>query len=513
MENNGYNFFFALPNALDDGEINASELLITFPITPSELTISCGSKNETVTLIDEGDINILKSPSLTEVEFEARFPMRQYPYARQFIGFEEGYKKTFDDLRESKKPFRFIVTRTTPDNKRTWDTNLLMALEDMTFKESADEGDDVLIKFKLKQYKDYSVRTLENQIKPRNDGNKADTQKTYVVQEGDTLYLIAKKMYNDGSKWTGIYHANKNIIEETANKYRNGKGSSNGRYIYRGTVLVIPPSSTIASTKSATTTTNKTKSNTTSTTNTTKATNTNVTVPSNTVVTPTTNEATITVTVPDKYKDYFSVQIYKSSNATPWGSKATTTAKIGHIVVVKWKEEKKSYSQLDPGIGIYDVGKLGQKYAVTSLVVNGKSQTAPTSGQLTITVSEKTYNIKLGVLPVTVQTENTCSLEVRTGGNKDKSVTLNAEYTTLVVNTGKSIVTADSTKLTGNNGYWVKTCIYNTPAKLIIKPNANTKIKVVCVLGSYTYTKADDGTLTYNFNMNRNASVRLELGN
>ena len=54
------------------------------------------------------------------------------------------------ELKEKKKSFRFIVARTTLKNKRSWDTNLLVALEDFELKESADEGDDVIIAFKLK---------------------------------------------------------------------------------------------------------------------------------------------------------------------------------------------------------------------------------------------------------------------------------------------------------------------------------------------------------------------------
>ena len=234
---NGYDFFFA------DG----SDVL-TFPITPGELTIKSGSNNEVVSLISGGDVNILKSPSLTEVEFEARFPMRQYPYARPFAKFETYWDK-FKELKEKKKPFRFIVTRTTPRGSRTWDTNLLMALEDIEIKESADEGDDVLVSFSLKQYKEYGVKTIKlptsnsnstsTSSKNRNTDNKTTSSKAYVVKSGDCLWTIAKKFYGSGSKWRKIYTANKTVIENTAKKY--GKSSSsNGHWIYPGTKLVIP---------------------------------------------------------------------------------------------------------------------------------------------------------------------------------------------------------------------------------------------------------------------------------
>ena len=74
---NGYDFYFK------DGST-----VLTFPITPGELTLNVGSNNETVTLIDEGEINILKSPALTKIEFEARFPMRKYPYSRKVDSFK-----------------------------------------------------------------------------------------------------------------------------------------------------------------------------------------------------------------------------------------------------------------------------------------------------------------------------------------------------------------------------------------------------------------------------------------
>lgn len=233
---NGYNFYFA------DG----SDVL-TFPITPGELSIKVGSNNKVVTLINEGDINVLKSPSLTEIEFEARFPMRKYPYSRQVSGFESYFDK-FQELKEDKKSFRFIVARMTPGNKRLWDTNLLVALEDFEINEDADEGDDVLISFKLKQYKEYGVKVLKvakkktttsTSNKARSGNNNSSKSKSYTVKSGDCLWNIAKKFYGSGAKWTKIYNANKTVIENTAKKYGK-KSSSNGHWIYPGTKLTIP---------------------------------------------------------------------------------------------------------------------------------------------------------------------------------------------------------------------------------------------------------------------------------
>lgn len=245
MSNYGYNFYFS-----EGGDV------LTFPITPPSLKISVGSNNETVTLINEGDINILKSPSLIEVEFEARFPMVKYPYSRNVSSFQTYFNK-FKELKEEKLPFQFIVSRDSLRGKRSWDTNLTMALEEFEINEDADEGDDVLITFKLKQYKNYGVKTVKvkpkvtTAVKPkpkttstakktRTTTKKTSKSQSYTVKKGDCLWNIAKKYYGNGSQWKKIYNANKTVIENTAKKYRKGKGSSNGHWIYPGTKLTIP---------------------------------------------------------------------------------------------------------------------------------------------------------------------------------------------------------------------------------------------------------------------------------
>lgn len=63
----------------------------------------------------------------------------------------------------------------------------------------------------------------------------------YIVKSGDNLWNIAVKFYGKGmgSKYTVIYNANKEVIEDAAKKH--GKSSSeNGHWIYTGTALVIP---------------------------------------------------------------------------------------------------------------------------------------------------------------------------------------------------------------------------------------------------------------------------------
>lgn len=63
----------------------------------------------------------------------------------------------------------------------------------------------------------------------------------YTVVSGDNLWKIARKFYGgSGSNWEKIYNANVDVIESTANRYRGGRGSDHGHWIYPGEVLMIP---------------------------------------------------------------------------------------------------------------------------------------------------------------------------------------------------------------------------------------------------------------------------------
>lgn len=232
----GYDFYFKIGNEV-----------LTLPITPSSFKMKVGSNNKVVTLINEGDINILKSPSLAEFEFEARFPMRKYPYSRDPLNFEV-YLNKFTALKTEKTPFVLNVIRTTPDGKGTWATVRRVTLEDLEVDESADEGDDVIVSFSLKEYKEYGVITYQRSTepnttstseKPRANDNKATKPEPYKVRTGDTLWAIAKAHYGNGAKWKVIYEANESVIEAEAKKHGK-KSSSNGHWIYPNTALIIP---------------------------------------------------------------------------------------------------------------------------------------------------------------------------------------------------------------------------------------------------------------------------------
>lgn len=63
----GYDFYF--------GEFR-------LPVTPASLTVKTPSKNETVTLINQGEINIVKEQGLREISFSFMLPHQKYPFVK-----------------------------------------------------------------------------------------------------------------------------------------------------------------------------------------------------------------------------------------------------------------------------------------------------------------------------------------------------------------------------------------------------------------------------------------------
>ncbi len=215
------------------------------PVTPSKLTIKVNNGNDTVKLINEGEINILKKAELTDVEFECEIPQVKQPYAKytNSSGFRAAtyFLDYFEKLKTSQQPFQFIVCRQAPNGRAFFNTNIKVALEDYKITEDADEGFDLKVKVKLKQWKDYGTKTVKVNItasKPkaapepvRQPSPAAPTPpaaQTYTVVRGDCLWNIAKKFYGNGSKYTTIYNANKGVI------------GGNPNLIYPGQVLTIP---------------------------------------------------------------------------------------------------------------------------------------------------------------------------------------------------------------------------------------------------------------------------------
>ncbi|KAE9633711.1 LysM peptidoglycan-binding domain-containing protein [Defluviitalea raffinosedens] len=207
---------------------------ILLPVPPSQFTVKINNKNKTYDLINLGEINVLKMVGLTDIDFEVLLPGVKYPFAVYEGGFKEPsfYLAKFEQLKVNQKPFQFIVSRFSPAGEYLFDTNMQVGMESYTIKESAENGQDILVSIKLKQYKEYATKVLK--IVKQNTAiaaAKVETQrlakepaKTYTVKAGDTLWAICKKQLGNGDKYKEIAALN---------------GIKNPNLIYPGQVLKL----------------------------------------------------------------------------------------------------------------------------------------------------------------------------------------------------------------------------------------------------------------------------------
>ena len=203
---------------------------LLLPVTPSKVQTKVQNQNKTITLINEGEVNLIKAPGLTEISFDALLPMHEYPFAtyqklnaiatNKYGNKASIFKSTFnkmeysgflypnyytDHLKHLKlnmKPFYFKIVR--DDN--IFDTNLLVTLEDYNIVEDAKDGSDITVSIKLKQYIEYGTKQVplnklvSSKKKARTTANSTSGTQYYTVKKGDTMWAIAKKFLGDGSK-------------------------------------------------------------------------------------------------------------------------------------------------------------------------------------------------------------------------------------------------------------------------------------------------------------------------
>lgn len=201
--------------------------------TPEKLTVKIKGQNKTLILLNEGEVNFLREPGLTEIVVPFTLPMLSGTRSPEY------YLSILEKLKTGKTTAWFKLVRLSPNGRTLYDTNMKVSVEDYNIVEDAKEGLDVSVDVNLKQWRSYGTKTITVEqpaakeekatvsVTKERDASTAPTTKSYTVKKGDTLWAIAAKYYGSGAQYNKIYNANTDKI-------------SNPNLIYPGQVFTIP---------------------------------------------------------------------------------------------------------------------------------------------------------------------------------------------------------------------------------------------------------------------------------
>lgn len=208
-----------------------------FPFLPESVSFSSAVQYASYNILDLGAVAIPNGKELRSVSWEGVFygearkdilPMRKWVEPKEC-------QTLLSQWRDAGSVLKLVISET-PINM-----DVTISSFQVTY---AGAFGDYAYSIVFQEYRkpsiDVTKKKAKSTSKAKTTKRPTETPKTYKVKSGDTLWGIAQKYYSAGSQWKKIYNANKSVIESTAKKHRNGKGSDNGHWIYPGTTLSIP---------------------------------------------------------------------------------------------------------------------------------------------------------------------------------------------------------------------------------------------------------------------------------
>lgn len=194
------------------------------PVNPASIKISDTHGYQDVEAAQLGEYTVIGKRKLTEFSFSSFFPRDYNPAYCAYTPLPAPWDcvNTIKRWMRSGSPIRLTVTGS-PIN---------YAVTIRSFNYDPDRGGspgDIYFEIALKEYVFVSVRSLTYNTNKTGIASVSDTrpdtaakQTSYVVKDGDSLWKISARLYNDGDKWRTIYNANKTVIGANPNLIRPG---------------------------------------------------------------------------------------------------------------------------------------------------------------------------------------------------------------------------------------------------------------------------------------------------
>lgn len=194
---------------------NNQQEIFLFPVLPEKIEIGDGQNTKAYTTEGLGEINVIKSPKLTTFKFESEFPAQAYPYVNrpEYLMPPYRYVKHIRDWMATKHPARFIYAG------QTFGISEAVSIESFDWKEVAGTGGDIEFSIILKKYVFYAAQKVTistdangQPVLRKEPPKRLDERvrpQTYTLRPGENLWVVAKRILGDDSRWREIQKLNK----------------------------------------------------------------------------------------------------------------------------------------------------------------------------------------------------------------------------------------------------------------------------------------------------------------
>jgi nucleoid-associated protein YgaU len=210
---------------------NGAERL-QLPVNPEKLSFRSSHGYEDVQISQLGEYTVIGGSRLKEFSFSSFFP-RDYGHYCEYTDIPDPWESVqlIEKWMDSRRPMRLTITGTP--------VNEAVTVRDFNYYEKGGSPGDLYFDISFKQYVFVEIRQVsqvsanETQVMAASTEesarpNESTPPTSYTVQSGDSLWKIAQKTLDDGSRWQEIYDLNKDTI------------GANPNLIYEGQTLVLP---------------------------------------------------------------------------------------------------------------------------------------------------------------------------------------------------------------------------------------------------------------------------------
>lgn len=155
------------------------------PVTPAKITTKVGNSNKVMELANEGEINLIKYPKLTEYSFDFELPFNKLPYSARECDPKE-ILDMLEDAKLNKKILTFQIVRTMYNTSR-FPTEQQVSVEDYEIEEDANNNSDMTVSITLKKFRAYRTQHIIDEKEDNREDNKNKKQSVACLKKLELL--------------------------------------------------------------------------------------------------------------------------------------------------------------------------------------------------------------------------------------------------------------------------------------------------------------------------------------